>query len=126
MLLLNATLTVEAGKSNSHAGQGWEQFTDAVVRMLDEQCDALVFLLWGSYAQKKGAHINKVYARWRSRTRRRRRADRRRGRSASTPSSRHRTRRRFRCTRASSDRAPFRSATRYCSSTAEHRSTGRC
>lgn len=58
VLLLNATLTVEARKAGSHQGRGWEQFTDAVIHHVNEQCDGVVFLLWGSYAQKKGAFIN--------------------------------------------------------------------
>ncbi|MCY0965869.1 uracil-DNA glycosylase [Parathalassolituus penaei] len=58
VLLLNATLTVEESKANSHQGQGWEQFTDAAIRALNAQRDGLVFVLWGSYAQKKGAVID--------------------------------------------------------------------
>ncbi|MCB0319460.1 MAG: uracil-DNA glycosylase [Bdellovibrionales bacterium] len=60
VLLLNAVLTVEAGKPGSHANRGWEQFTDRVVSELNEQCYGLVFLLWGSYAQKKGSIINRT------------------------------------------------------------------
>ncbi len=59
VLLLNATLTVEAGKAGSHQGKGWEEFTDAVVKKLNEHRDGIVFLLWGAYAQKKGAHIDR-------------------------------------------------------------------
>lgn len=59
VLLLNATLTVEAGKAGSHQGKGWEKFTDAVVEILSEKKEGLVFLLWGSYAQKKGAVIDR-------------------------------------------------------------------
>lgn len=58
VLLLNSVLTVEAGKAGSHQGRGWETFTDAAVRVLNEQCEHLVFLLWGSYAQKKGRIID--------------------------------------------------------------------
>ena len=59
VLLLNATLTVEAGRAGSHQGKGWEEFTDAVVRELNTGHDGLVFLLWGAYAQKKGAQIDR-------------------------------------------------------------------
>jgi uracil-DNA glycosylase len=58
VLLLNATLTVEAGKPGSHQGIGWETFTDAVIKKLSEEREHLVFILWGKYAQDKGAHIN--------------------------------------------------------------------
>ncbi len=58
VLLLNATLTVERGNAGAHQGKGWEQFTDCAVQALNEQCSGLVFLLWGSYAQKKGAMID--------------------------------------------------------------------
>lgn len=59
VLLLNATLTVEHGRAGAHQGQGWEQFTDRVISELNKRCDHLVFLLWGSYAQKKGAIIDR-------------------------------------------------------------------
>lgn len=59
VLLLNATLTVEAHKAGSHQGKGWEVFTDAVIRALAERREHLVFILWGSYAQKKGAFIDR-------------------------------------------------------------------
>jgi len=59
VLLLNAVLTVERGQAGSHQGKGWETFTDAVVQLLDEQREGLVFMLWGSYAMKKGAVINR-------------------------------------------------------------------
>lgn len=59
VLLLNATLTVEAHKAGSHQHRGWEEFTDAVVHALAEKKEHLVFLLWGSYAQKKGAFIDR-------------------------------------------------------------------
>ncbi|MCA6061906.1 MULTISPECIES: uracil-DNA glycosylase [unclassified Thalassolituus] len=58
VLLLNATLTVEQANAGSHQGKGWEQFTDAAIRALNEQREGLVFVLWGSYAQKKGAVID--------------------------------------------------------------------
>lgn len=58
VLLLNSVLTVEAGKPGSHQHKGWETFTDAVVRVLNEQREHLVFLLWGSYAQRKGRIID--------------------------------------------------------------------
>lgn len=58
VLLLNATLTVEAHKAGSHQNKGWEQFTDAVIRTLSAQKQNLVFILWGNYAQKKGATID--------------------------------------------------------------------
>ncbi len=59
VLLLNATLTVEANQAGSHQGKGWEQFTDRIVHVLNEQKENLVFLLWGSYAQRKGEFINR-------------------------------------------------------------------
>ena len=59
VLLLNATLTVAAHRAGSHQGRGWETFTDAVVRALAEQREHLVFILWGSYAQKKGWFIDR-------------------------------------------------------------------
>lgn len=55
VLLLNAVLTVREHEAASHAGRGWEQFTDAVVRRISEHKQGIVYLLWGSYAQKKGA-----------------------------------------------------------------------
>lgn len=58
VLLLNSVLTVEAGMPASHQGRGWELFTDEIIKVLNEQCENLVFLLWGSYAQKKGQHID--------------------------------------------------------------------
>lgn len=59
VLLLNATLTVRAGLAGSHQGKGWEEFTDAVIRELNASRDGLVFILWGSYAKKKGAVIDR-------------------------------------------------------------------
>ncbi len=58
VLLLNAVLTVERGNAGAHQGKGWERFTDRVVSELDKGRDGLVFMLWGSYAQKKGAAID--------------------------------------------------------------------
>jgi len=58
VLLLNATLTVEQALAGSHQGQGWEVFTDKAIQLVNEQCEGVVFLLWGSYAQKKAAFIN--------------------------------------------------------------------
>lgn len=58
VLLLNATLTVQAHYAGSHQRRGWEEFTDAVIRVLSEQRTHLVFILWGAYAQKKGAVID--------------------------------------------------------------------
>jgi len=59
VLLLNAVLTVESGQAGSHQGKGWENFTDAVVQALTDGREGLVFMLWGSYAQKKGAVIDR-------------------------------------------------------------------
>lgn len=59
VLLLNATLTVEAHRAGSHQDQGWEEFTDAAVRKLAEEREGLVFMLWGSYAIRKGAIIDR-------------------------------------------------------------------
>lgn len=59
VLLLNAVLTVEAKKPNSHQNQGWEQFTDKIVHCLAEENEGLVFILWGAYAQKKGKFIDR-------------------------------------------------------------------
>ncbi len=58
VLLLNATLTVEQGQAGAHQGQGWEQFTDRAIQLLNEQREGIVFMLWGSYAQKKGQFID--------------------------------------------------------------------
>ncbi len=58
VLLLNATLTVQAGMPGSHQGKGWETFTDAAIKALSEQREHLVFMLWGSYAQQKGRVID--------------------------------------------------------------------
>ncbi len=58
VLLLNAVLTVEAGRAGSHQGKGWEGFTDAIIERLSREREGLVFMLWGSYAQRKGAVID--------------------------------------------------------------------
>lgn len=57
VLLLNTVLTVEKGKANSHAGWGWEEFTDGVIRATNDLPQPIVFLLWGSFAQKKAALV---------------------------------------------------------------------
>jgi uracil-DNA glycosylase len=62
VLLLNAVLTVRAGEPNSHKGRGWEQFTDAIIYELGQRSMPMVFILWGAYAQKKKALINKHHA----------------------------------------------------------------
>lgn len=59
VLMLNATLTVRAHQAGSHQRKGWEEFTDAAIRALAEKREHLVFILWGSYAQKKGAFIDR-------------------------------------------------------------------
>ena len=58
VLLLNATLTVRAGQAGSHQNKGWEEFTDAVLRRVSEHKSDVVFMLWGAYAQKKGAIVD--------------------------------------------------------------------
>jgi uracil-DNA glycosylase len=58
VLLLNAALTVVAHQANSHARIGWHQFTDAIIRTVSEECDAVVFLLWGRFAQSKAPLID--------------------------------------------------------------------
>lgn len=58
VLLLNAVLTVEAGKTNSHQNKGWETFTDFIIEKLNTEKTNLVFVLWGAYAQKKGRFID--------------------------------------------------------------------
>lgn len=58
VMLLNATLTVRAGQAGSHQGKGWETFTDAVIKLISNEKNNVVFLLWGAYAQKKGAIID--------------------------------------------------------------------
>ncbi len=58
VLLLNATLTVRAGQAASHQDRGWEVFTDEVIRLVNDLKQGVVFMLWGNYAQKKGAFID--------------------------------------------------------------------
>ncbi len=60
VLLLNATLTVRSGSPGSHQKKGWEQFTDAVMKVLSEERENLVFILWGTYARTKGIHIDRT------------------------------------------------------------------
>ncbi|MGB8314602.1 MAG: uracil-DNA glycosylase [Aestuariivirga sp.] len=60
VLLLNAVLTVEAGLAASHQGKGWERFTDAVIRLVNDQPRPVVFILWGAYAQKKAAFVDRT------------------------------------------------------------------
>lgn len=60
VLLLNSALTVQMGLAASHQGRGWERFTDAVVRLVNERAEPAVFLLWGSHAQKKAAFVDSV------------------------------------------------------------------
>jgi len=58
VLLLNAVLTVEEGKANAHKDKGWEDFTDKVISIINDECEHVVFVLWGTYAQKKGRYID--------------------------------------------------------------------
>ncbi len=58
VLLLNSVLTVQHAAPNSHQGKGWERFTDRIIQLLNDQREGIVFMLWGSYAQKKGAAID--------------------------------------------------------------------
>lgn len=60
VLLLNATLTVRQAAAGSHQKKGWEEFTDAIIHAINEQHDHVVFMLWGAYAQKKGAFIDRA------------------------------------------------------------------
>ena len=60
VLLLNATLTVRATSPGSHQNKGWEQFTDAVIQLISDQRENVVFILWGAYAQKKGEVIDRT------------------------------------------------------------------
>ena len=59
VLLLNSVLTVEKDRAASHQKKGWEQFTDRIIQVIDQNCDGVVFILWGSYAQKKAAFVNR-------------------------------------------------------------------
>lgn len=61
VLLLNSVLTVEAGKAASHRGRGWEEFTDAVIARVNELPGRIVFMLWGSYAQKKAGCVDSLH-----------------------------------------------------------------
>ncbi len=61
MLLLNAVLTVRGGAPASHAGRGWEQFTDAAIRALDARDSRVVFVLWGGYARRKAALVTRPH-----------------------------------------------------------------
>lgn len=60
VLLLNAVLTVQQGMAASHQGRGWERFTDAVIRLVNERARPVVFMLWGSHAQKKAAFVDSI------------------------------------------------------------------
>jgi uracil-DNA glycosylase len=60
VLLLNSVLTVEMSLAASHRGRGWERFTDAVIRAVNEKAEPVVFILWGSYAQKKAAFVDSI------------------------------------------------------------------
>ncbi len=59
VLLLNSVLTVERGNAGSHRNQGWETFTDRAIQVINEHCTGVVFLLWGSYAQKKASFVDR-------------------------------------------------------------------
>ncbi|MDZ7826831.1 MAG: uracil-DNA glycosylase [Gammaproteobacteria bacterium] len=59
VLLLNSVLTVERGRAGSHRGRGWEQFTDRVIEILNDQREHVVFMLWGSYARQKGERVDR-------------------------------------------------------------------
>jgi uracil-DNA glycosylase len=59
VLLLNSVLSVECGRAASHQGMGWETFTDRVIDLVNRECEGVVFMLWGSYAQRKGAIIDR-------------------------------------------------------------------
>lgn len=60
VLLLNAVLTVQMSQAASHQGRGWERFTDAVIRLVNARPEPVVFMLWGSYAQKKAAFVDSI------------------------------------------------------------------
>lgn len=59
VLLLNSVLSVEKEKAASHQNQGWEEFTDKIISVINENCDHVVFILWGAYAQKKAAFVDR-------------------------------------------------------------------
>ena len=60
VLLLNSVLTVEAGSAASHQAKGWERFTDAIIKLVSDQTQPIVFILWGAYAQRKAAFVDKT------------------------------------------------------------------
>lgn len=60
VMLLNSTLTVDAGRAGSHQGKGWEEFTDSVIARLSAEREGIVFMLWGNYARRKGAAIDRT------------------------------------------------------------------
>ncbi|MGJ8663827.1 MAG: uracil-DNA glycosylase [Marinicella sp.] len=60
VLLLNSVLSVEHAEAASHRGKGWEEFTDAIIERVNTNCNHVVFMLWGAYAQKKGCYINQA------------------------------------------------------------------
>lgn len=60
VLLLNDTLTVESGRAGAHQKMGWSEFTDRAIEAINEQCEGVVFMLWGAFAQKKGARIDRT------------------------------------------------------------------
>ncbi|MGZ3774942.1 MAG: uracil-DNA glycosylase [Bdellovibrio sp.] len=60
VLLLNAVLTVEDGKAGAHQGKGWEEFTDKIIHLLNDERENLVFILWGAYAQKKASFVDRT------------------------------------------------------------------
>ncbi len=60
VLLLNSVLTVQMGNAASHQGRGWERFTDAVIRLINARAEPVVFMLWGSHAQKKAAFVDSI------------------------------------------------------------------
>jgi uracil-DNA glycosylase len=60
VLLLNSVLSVERGARNSHAGRGWERFTDALIEAVNQRCEGVVFLLWGNPAREKGALVDRT------------------------------------------------------------------
>jgi len=59
VLLLNSVLTVEKDQAASHQGRGWEKFTDQIISLVNEKCEHVVFILWGAYAQKKAAFVDR-------------------------------------------------------------------
>ena len=59
VLLLNAVLTVVRGRARAHQGRGWEKFSDKIVQVINQQCEHIVFLLWGADARRKGAIVDR-------------------------------------------------------------------